>query len=581
MSRIKILSPGLQNQIAAGEVVERPASVVKELLENSLDAGAGSIQVYLETGGQSLIEVIDDGRGLTPEDLPLALTRHATSKITNMEELASILSFGFRGEALPSIASISKLTISSCPTGQNEGFYLKLIYGDPIDRGPVAMTPGTRVKVENLLANVPARLKFLKTRATESKKCVEAFIRHSLASLDADFELFSESRSLYRFFPGQSLLERLRMIWPALICESLKEFSWEQSEMSVHGLASLPESAQPRADRLLFYINNRPVNDRMLLSAVRQSYKGRLLSREYPQAIIFIDLPPHAVDVNVHPAKNEVRFRNEKEVFSLVTRALGSCLETNIYQAPFPESGPNNGEYTENAALNGSTYQTEEQENTFRRLKEKHSAFDFKRKAGHECRTFSRDMNAGTSISIRGLSYLGQVENSYLLFKKTDSTLLIVDQHAAHERVMLERIRNGFKNTVVKRLALPERLPVNPPELELLQSIWTDLKKMGFIMEISPEKILIISGTPDFMTPKEAMDSLIDILAGKKDNLDKMFIAIACKTAIKSGTSLTPDEAGGLMEKLLECKDKQFCPHGRPISRELGIRELEKMFKRK
>jgi DNA mismatch repair protein MutL len=579
MSLIKVLSAGLQNQIAAGEVVERPASVVKELMENSLDAGAGNIQLYLEGGGQSLIKIIDDGHGLYPEDLPLALTRHATSKISSVEELAGVSSFGFRGEALPSIASISRLTISSCPQSLNQGFYLKLIHGELIDQGPVAMTHGTRVQVENLLANVPARLKFLKTRTTENRKCVESFIRHCLANLDVDFELFSESRSLYRFFQGQSLLDRLRVIWPSQICDSLKEFSWEQQGMSLHGIASSPESAQARPDRLFFYVNKRPVNDRMLISAVRQAYQGQLLSREYPQAVIFIDLPPQEVDVNVHPAKNEVRFRNEKDVFSLVSRGLRFCLKTDIFQA---QSGHSDFHDPAGPVFEKrDTYPAREQEKTLRRLKEKHSGFNYKPGSHAPTRQNFAAQAKETSISGRGLSYLGQVERSYLLFLKNYSTLLIVDQHAAHERVMLEKIMRGFKKTVIKRLTLPQSLTIHQSELELLQDLWIDLKKMGFVLEISTDKKLIVSGIPDFLSTNEAIESLRDIMARKKKNLDEMFITIACRTSIKSGTCLTPDEAMGLMAKLLACDNNQFCPHGRPISRELGNKELENMFKRK
>ncbi|MFP4236407.1 MAG: DNA mismatch repair endonuclease MutL [Desulfonatronovibrio sp.] len=579
MSAIKILSSGLQNQIAAGEVVERPASVVKELMENSLDAGAASIQVYLENGGQNLIEIIDDGFGLTPDDLPLALTRHATSKISSMEELSRISSFGFRGEALPSIASISRMTISSCPAGENEGFYLKLSFGELTEQGPAAMTPGTRVKVENLLANVPARLKFLKTRATENKKCIEAFIRHCLACLDTDFELFSESRSQYRFFANQSLRRRLEVIWPEQVCENLQEFSEQHMGISIHGLASNPQSTQARADRLLFYVNRRPVNDRMLLSAVRQAYKGRLLSREYPQAVVFIDLPPEEVDVNVHPAKNEVRFRNEKEVFPLVVRALRPCVQTNVYQSA--QLDPISNKFPEKVHENISSYESTEQENLFTRLREKQSGLEFTQTPKE---SFLERMNApprNQPISTRGLTYLGQMEKSYLLFLKNDSTLLIVDRHAAHERVMLEKIKTGFNKTVIKRLVLPEKMALHASELELIQTIWKELKDMGFILEINPDNQLLVSGIPDFFSPREAIQSLKDILTQKIMNLDQIFIAMSCRTAIKSGTSLTPDEAAGLMEKLLACENNQFCPHGRPISRQLDHNELQKMFKRK
>ncbi len=578
MSIINILPPGLQNQIAAGEVVERPASVVKELMENSLDAGARSIQVYLESGGQSLIRVVDDGSGLLPDDLPLALTRHATSKISNLEELSRVSSFGFRGEALPSIASISQLTICSRPVDAGEGFYYKLLYGESIDRGPLGMNPGTAVSVENLLANVPARLKFLKTRATESRKCMTSFIRHCLACLSVDFELFSESRSIYRFFPHETLSERLCAVWPAQICDSLRPFELSAKDISVHGLASAPESTQPRPDRILLYVNRRPVNDRMLLSAVRQAYKGSLLSREYPQAVVFINLPAPEVDVNVHPAKNEVRFRNEKDVFSVVSRAVKSCLDKSLFQVSYSQIKvqDNHGSVLENP----SSYHSQKQENIFTRLKKKQQPPEIEPPDDnhlHHPGPGSRDIKART---LNGLCYLGQVAGAYLLFLRPDSTLLIVDQHAAHERIMLEKIKAGFRKTIIKRLVVPQEIAVHPQEIEILQGLWKELREMGFILTLSSENRIVLSGTPDFMSTAEAVASIKDILSLKKQDLEEIFIAMACRTAIKAGTELTADEAAGLMDKLLNCLNNQFCPHGRPVYREIRRKELEKMFKR-
>ncbi|MFN2341914.1 MAG: DNA mismatch repair endonuclease MutL, partial [Desulfonatronovibrio sp.] len=485
MSIIRVLPPGLQNQIAAGEVVERPSSVVKELMENSLDAGAGNIQVHLKAGGQSLIQISDDGIGMKPDDLPLALTRHATSKISDINELSRVSSFGFRGEALPSIASISQLTISSCPAGHSEGFFIKLLYGEEMDKGPIAMPQGTKIKVENLLSNVPARLKFLKTTPTENKKCVEAFIRHCLANLETDFELFSESRSMYRFFPGQTLLQRLEVIWPSQVCENLQEINSENEEMSITGLVSNPESTQARADRILFYVNKRPVNDRMLMSALRQAYKGRLISREYPQAVLFINVPSMDIDVNVHPAKSEIRFRNEKQVFSLIVRAIGSALSTDIYQSADISSGPSfpntsadnpHIDHTEHPA-EGFFYpmrDNSDQENLFKRLREKKSDYyaQFCPPEKQSADNYTSPTQKNESTSIKGLSYMGQVENSYLLFSKPDSSLLIVDQHAAHERVMFEKIKKGYEKTIIKRLALPESIFIHSSQHEVFENIW-------------------------------------------------------------------------------------------------------------
>ncbi|RQD67305.1 MAG: DNA mismatch repair endonuclease MutL [Desulfonatronovibrio sp. MSAO_Bac4] len=594
MSIIRVLPPGLQNQIAAGEVVERPSSVVKELMENSLDAGAKNIQVHLKAGGQSLIQVSDDGAGMKPDDLPLALTRHATSKISDINELSRVSSFGFRGEALPSIASISQLTISSCPAGHNEGFFIKLLYGKEMDKGPVAMPQGTRIKVENLLSNVPARLKFLKTTTTENKKCVEAFIRHCLANLGTDFELFSESRSMYRFFPGETLLQRLEVIWPSQICENLQEINLDNDDMSITGLVSKPESTQARADRILFYVNKRPVNDRMLMSALRQAYKGRLISREYPQAVLFINVPSMDIDVNVHPAKNEIRFRNEKQVFSLIVRAIGSTLSTDIYQSAETSSGSSfpdissNNPYTDNSEQPAENFSYSKRDNTdqeslFKRLREKKSDYysQFCPPEVQSVDSFSSQPPKHGSATIKKISYMGQVENSYLLFSKPDSSLLIVDQHAAHERVMFEKIKKGYQKTIIKRLAIPESIFIHSSQHEVFENIWKKLKNLGFILKMTPDKKLIVSGIPDFMSHREALSFLEDILSQKKQDLDEIFITMACRTSIKAGTGMTPDEACGLMDKLLSCDNNEFCPHGRPIIRILGGKELEKMFKRK
>ena len=559
--------------------MERPASVVKELMENSLDAGASSVKVRLEKGGQVLIEVVDDGEGMEPDEIALAVTRHATSKISSLENLFAVQSFGFRGEALPSIASVSRLYLGSCLRGGNEGYFLEMLYGENVEQGPVAMSPGTRVRVQNLLANIPARLKFLKTTNTEARRCTESFIRMALARLEVDMELELDGRTLYRFFRDETLEERLARIWPEQVCRGLRKFYLEQGECKVHGMASAPENAQARGDRMYFYVNDRPVRDRMLISALRQAYKGRLLSREYPQVVMFLQIPSKEVDVNVHPAKSEVRFRNEKQIFSLVVRAVGGVLgESPVAETEHDPvlSATGQNKNQDSLSLQAGDYMEKNLELPgFQKDFTAEKALDYPYRPEEVTRQsglYSEDMK---------LTYLGQVEKTYLLFLKTSGRILIMDQHGAHERIIFEQTKSEAEHIQSRWLAMPVQIHLHPSEKTVLEDGWETLKSLGFRLEIQENSNLQISGLPDFLSSKDGLDILRSILTEKTRDLDEVLVLLSCRTALKAGQGLTPDEAMGLAHRLMQCKNRQFCPHGRPICLEIGSRELERLFKRR
>lgn len=672
---IRLLPPELRNQIAAGEVVERPASVVKELVENSLDAGAQRIDVCLENGGQSLIRVQDDGRGIAADELELAVTRHATSKIASMDDLEHVLSYGFRGEALPSIASVSRFSMTSAhaDAGDVPACRVQVEHGRLVAVEPAALHRGTLVEVRDLFVNVPARLKFLKSPATEFKRAQDWLTRLALARTDVGFCLRAGERTVLDFLPGETLLQRLAKLWPSLIVEALRPFDGERHGIRVHGLAAAPGVSQARGDRMLLYVNQRAVTDKRLLAALREAYKGRLTSREYPQVALFVEIDPTEVDVNVHPAKSEVRFRDESAVFSAVLHAVQGALTDELEQvldaaATDPRlSGQRQATYTLAAAQATAPrpqgfWGTLDAPPLLRRRPEEMDALPEEEEQWHvspapvrsglreDMDTSSHlytpvsggmpdaclsggaarrvpdavsavsdmslpDEQASTfpeavlppmedaprtpvreesdpapaaevpcaqrePLRVGNLAYLGQVADTYLLLRDGEGALLLLDQHAAHERVLYARLEQGAFSGAGQCLALPLELPVQPVEEERLFALRPRLQEMGFMLETSPGR-LVARGIPPHLSRAEARDFLREALAGRKDDTTAMFISLSCKSAIKAGQRLTDDEAVGLVRQWLQTPQREYCPHGRPAVLRWDAGALERLFKRK
>ena len=680
---ISLLPPTLRNQIAAGEVVERPASVLKELVENSLDAGATDIAVTLEDGGQSLLAVRDNGHGLPAGELELAVTRHATSKLASFAELLNVASYGFRGEALPSVASVSDLLLESAFAGSGaaatdaeQAAFIRVRHGETVASGPSSLHAGTLVTVRELFANVPARLKFLKSPATELKRCQETLIRLALARPDVNFSLSvsdgsGKSRELLRLGAGLSLLERVGRIWPEQVAQGLIPVDGERHGIRVRGLVSLPRLAQARGDRLLLYVNKRPVNDRLLLRALREAYKGRLTSREYPQAVLFLEISPPEVDVNVHPAKSEVRFRDERAVFSAVLKSVENALAAHdpvfagpgaeaLEEYPFaggealfpplhqgrlypaggglsagvsdPDSaaaslpaGGQNGRpdswpdvlpdtlpdtrpdarpdgfwgsldrprLVDAPAQFGAGFSDEEEPADFSdsgrvgpgdAVSEAATAYRPDAWSGAARPAPAASGRAapdgdGYPVRVEGLLCLGQLADTYLILLHGDK-LLLLDQHAAHERVLLHGLERQTGAAQSQLLALPDELALHPAELARLQDMFPRLTRIGYSLE-SRERGVSVLGVPPLLGRAQGLALLRDILADRTDGMDDLLHLMACRSAIKAGQRLTGDEAAGLLGRWLATPDRSFCPHGRPTVLSFAPTDLEKMFKRK
>jgi DNA mismatch repair protein MutL len=584
---IIVLPSELQNQIAAGEVVERPASVLKELAENSLDAGATRVEAAIESGGQGLISVQDNGIGLGPEELPRALTRHATSKIRSVQDLMDLHSFGFRGEALPSIASVSRLRMVSAPARGGEGSSLEVDFGAFSEPRPAAIREGTLVEVRDLFLNTPARLKFLKKQSTEARKCQDVMQRLALVHRNCAFNLSSNRRRVLDFEPNQSLLQRLETLWPEQITASLLPVHMEEDGASIHGYAGHPDTGQGRTDRILFFVNRRPVQDKLLLSALKQAYSGRLLSREYPQAVLFLELPPAEVDVNVHPAKSEVKFREEKAVYSLVVNAVQSALaggETpgTELEERIPGRRPRGSEVGERTNGPGRLKPNAPSKEESAGLRESGQSYprpDASRTAPDTASGPNRDgQDSGTALG-PDLAYLGQFQATYLILSFGDK-LLFVDQHAAHERVLYTKYIRGGETRRTQRLALPLRLRLHPSEQSVLHKAIRNLRELGFAIQPEDEENLSVQGIPQYLDRSAAGEFLRDVLRQGEGGLEEMWCLLACRNAVKAGEALALSEAVELLRAWLECPEREHCPHGRPVVAQLTPRDLERMFKR-
>ena len=629
MPKIKILSADVANKIAAGEVVERPASVVKELIENAIDAGSTSIRVEIRAGGKRLIRVSDNGSGMEREDALLALERHATSKVGRIEDLACIQTFGFRGEALASIASVSQFELLTRTADALEGTKVDVEGGVFRAVQESGCSPGTHMSINNLFYNVPARLKFLKTDTTEMNHITNQVTWAALAHPKIHFSLTHNGRSILDVRACDAYLERARLLYGREFAENLIELTEELPDLKMYGLLGTPEFTKPNREYQLFFLNQRPIRSRIIGAALTEALDQMVAKDRQPVALLFLTLDPETVDVNVHPAKIEVRFRNERTIYSGVVRMLRDALHKTKYipKIETPIEPTQSERDTENrdtglshrvsTPVTGRGYHTPQRTTPIAQGRESRletaptSAPQETENPDPDVIDTSETQTPSTATEVVvqppqqrmpddvNLSLL-DFENVQLktnLFKtyivvEAKDKIFFIDQHVAAERVLYERFVNQVKTDgiPVQGLLLPVTLEVTPQQLGVLKIHGDIFKKLGFDLEAFGGNTILIRAIPSPLPTRIAAQTVTDLLdklpeaphtdVQIPEAIDNALITLACKSAVKAGDTLDTKEMMNLIKELSEAKLPFNCPHSRPIIVEMGRDELERRFHR-
>ena len=568
---IKLLAKEIVSRIAAGEVVERPASVVKELVENSLDAGSSQISIEVKGGGVSLIRVTDNGAGIPAGETELAFERYATSKIGNLDDLDSISSLGFRGEALPSIAAVAEVDIATCTAGEPIGSYLSLKDGIIADRGNRGHPQGTTVTVRNLFRKVPARLKFLKSPATENSHIANIVSQYALAFPEVKFTLFIDGREALRTPGSGHLIDSVIEVYGIEVAQNMLDIGsrgqeWENGQMVssplVTGMVGSPAISRSGRGYLSLFVNRRWITSRLLAWAVEEAYHGLLMQGKHPVAIINISLPPEEVDVNIHPTKAEVKFHYERIVFTAVQKAVRRAL---IELAPVPKIEEVATAYGAPSAPRQILWTLPE---------------------GSDSPLSSPLAPQTPAVSLPVLRVIGQLLSSYIIAEGPDG-LYLIDQHAAHERILFEKVKRqrSQQKIEVQGLLEPATFEVNPKQEEVLKSHYESLTEFGFSIEPFGDRTYLVRAVPTLLHNKdwagmvrELLDSLSE--GDKRDWVEEIAISIACHAAVRAGQTLTDDEMRELIRQLEQVTVPHTCPHGRPTMIRLSSGQLKKEFGR-
>ena len=576
MKTIVLLDDLTINQIAAGEVIEGPASVVKELVENAIDANSTRIEIEVKNGGKTFIRVSDNGKGIDYDDIDIAFERHATSKIRSSQDLSKVLTMGFRGEALASIASISEVTLSSKKENSNQG-YTYTVKGNK--KGIIEECQcqnGTNIVVKDLFYNVPVRYKFLKNDNSEFQKIKKVVIRLSLANLNISFKLINEGKLVLKTSGNTKMQDAVYELFGKDIARNLIEVNFSYQNMEIKGVVGNSRIEMPYRKNEIFFVNNRSVENEILSNGVEQAFKGALKIGKFPFAILNLEISPQLIDMNIHPTKKEIKFQNEEDVFKTVYQAVKEALlkeeflgkdETRNSEEIRQEYVQKQESYLPANYLLKRIQKTKEKKSLEKKpqRKKKKNKLDYK--------------------------LIGVVFKTFIIIEINDE-LYFIDQHAAHERVLYEQVKDSYnsgKKPETQMLILPTVLPLKPAEIELIKDNIEIFEKVGFQIEDFGNNTIKISGVPSIAYNldsttifQDTLKELTSFARTTKQEIENKFIAtVACKAAVKAGMVLTQKEIDTLIQELWSLPNPYTCPHGRPTTIKYEKEELEKMKLRK
>ena len=580
MNNIKKLPDNLINQIAAGEVIERPSSALKELIENSIDAGASKISIYLSEGGKTLIEVIDDGMGMNLDDLKMCLERHATSKI-NDGDLIHINSLGFRGEALPSIGSIANLVIESYDKLKDEAWKISII-NNKKNIEPSLIRFGTKVTITDLFLKVPARLKFMKTNATEIRYCKEVVKHLAMSHPKISFSLTIDSKRIFNWeksekadFEGTK--NRLYQVMGEDFIKSSVSVHIERDGLILAGMVGMPTLNRNTGREQYLFVNNRPVKDRNLIGALRGAYKGLIEHNRFPVAVLFLDILSQDVDINVHPAKVEVRFKDSGKVRSIIVSGVRKALE---------KAGLNTASEISNALIDKMSFDEQV-------INDNSSNINLQNINLSPSSRFAENIDSESFNNQRTYplgSAIAQAHGTYII-SETENGLILIDQHAAHERIVLEKIREGFLNSNIQKqiLLIPEVVELSGDHFEVIIKYKDSLIKLGLVIEEFDNNAIIIREHPAILDKvnfsiliKDIAEEIIDFGSEfvLSERLDNICGNMACHSSIRSGRLLLTSEMNALLREMEVTPNSSQCNHGRPTFIKLSVTDIEKLFGR-